>query len=228
MAGIIILNQGGGAGGLLTVLYPENSEGDQIGFKQGSTTNIIQLVLTGLLSFTDTAIQPSDNFILAFMKLQAQIDGLKESVIRNNQTAAQWDSSIWIDGAIQAASLKIGGNPVFGVQSNDLVNRTANASLFVFTAVGTHTYRIGGYVKIGAVTTDVLQFIVNFNDENGTARQLNLYSAGTQALFSAVGFYGLSEIVIRVGPGSFQLSGNLTTSSGTISYDIGGLIEMIN
>lgn len=115
------------------------------------------------------------------------------------------------------------------VMENDTTANTSGTTIGTYTPTATTTLEIGGYVNITAIVTDVLNYRVTWTDENGTSQTLNFVPMGlTSASLSATGFSALSSATIRVKSGTtVTVSTVLTTGIGSIAYDTGGWIKVI-
>lgn len=93
-----------------------------------------------------------------------------------------------------------------------------------------HQYVVGGYVNITAVTLDVVVLQVRYTDENSVTQTVSFYPMGlTSANLAATGVYSFPNTLIRVAPNtSITLKATLTTGTGSITYDVGGLIQRID
>lgn len=151
----------------------------------------------------------------------------------------QWINTISTSGvpsATQPAFSDISGTLATSqllVTSADLTGQSAAVSSVVSVTSpndgNKHTYRVGAYTTITAVATDVLNTEVTYTDETGTARTQLFYPMGlTSASLAATGAYSFPCTNIRVNPNTaITVKTVLTTSIGTITYDVGGTIEQL-
>ena len=104
------------------------------------------------------------------------------------------------------------------------------ASIVTYTSTQIHTYQIGGYINITARATDVLNLQVSWYDEANVSHTQALYPVGTTSPNTgAVGFYVFTPIVIRAEyTNPITVSTILQTGGGTITYDVGATITMVN
>lgn len=112
------------------------------------------------------------------------------------------------------------------VAHNDLTAQTgAVASITSYLTTTTTTFRVGGYINVTAVLTDVIQLQVTYTDENGTV-QTEVFSSNTlSGSVSAIGNFPMLTMDIRVLTGTtITIKSVLTTGIGTITYDVGGNI----
>lgn len=116
------------------------------------------------------------------------------------------------------------------VAGADVTAQTAaNASIATFTTSAVGVYRVGGYVKITAIATDVLEMQVTYTDPDGTAQTENFFVQGaTSALLNTTGNYAFPTKDIQVNAGvAITIKTILTTGLGTITYKAGGTIEKL-
>jgi hypothetical protein len=101
----------------------------------------------------------------------------------------------------------------------------------VAASAGAGSFRIGAYLTITAVSTDVIQLQVGYTDETGTARTVTLNSiqSGSPAgSFSGAGAYVFPTIDIRTSAGSvITVLTNLLNNSGSITYNVGATIQQV-
>lgn len=127
-------------------------------------------------------------------------------------------------------------NNIFGTTVN--VYATANltaqsgavATVATYTPTATGTYRIGAYVDITAVATDILKTTVTFTDTHSTVTSIDFFPQGlTSASLATTGFYAYPTLEIRAGTGSaIVVKTTLVVGGGTITYDVGATITKIN
>ncbi len=91
------------------------------------------------------------------------------------------------------------------------------------------TYRVGAYVNITAVVTDVLQLQVTYTDQNSVGQTVTLYPVGSaSANLALVQVYTFPVITIRVKMGTaITVLTILSVGGGTIAYDAGATIEYV-
>jgi hypothetical protein len=138
------------------------------------------------------------------------------------------DPSTNLVSAANANLVTAGLSPLLA--SANLTGQTAaNSSIATFTPSATGTYRIGGYVTITAVSADVVQFQVTYTDETSTVRTQTFTPQGlTSAGLSAVGSYTFPPMDIRASASAITVKTILTTSIGSITYDVGATIQQLN
>lgn len=131
------------------------------------------------------------------------------------------------------------GNLSWGAVSNapitgDLTGQTtAVSSVATLTSPNDgneHTYSVGAYLNITAVTLDVVKVQVAYTDENGTSQTEDLFPTGlTSASLAAIGNFPLQTSTIRVNPNTaVTIKSVLTTGTGSIAYDVGGTLQQQN
>jgi hypothetical protein len=117
----------------------------------------------------------------------------------------------------------------------------ASANLTVQTTAGTvttfavpgsgsfNTFRVGGYLNVTAVTTDVITLQVVYTDENSVSQTQSFFVQGAVTGIGAISSNGYSPIDIRVKQGTtITMQTALTTSGGSITFDVGSTIMQIN
>ena len=108
--------------------------------------------------------------------------------------------------------------------------QTANKTITTFT-VGASTayFRVGGYINITAIATDVIQLQITYTDENNTSQTKAFYNQGTTTPgLSVLGNSSFPTMDIHCKNGTaITVSAILTTSSGTITYDCGARIQQL-
>ena len=118
--------------------------------------------------------------------------------------------------------------------SGDLLAQTAAASSVVSVTSpndgNKHTYSLGGYLNITAVTLDVVQEQVTYTDENGTSQTETFFPPGlTSSGVGTIGNFPMATMNIRVNPNTaITIKTTLVTGSGSIGYDVGGTIQLLN
>lgn len=131
----------------------------------------------------------------------------------------------------QWSTLSYSDLPILYSAAANLTSLSGAQTITSFSSPNTSTYRVGGYLNIVSVTTDVIQMQIIYTDENGnTGVNKLMYEPGTTAAgLSAIGNYNFCTRDIRVQSGStITISTTLTTSLGSISYDAGATITPLN
>lgn len=123
--------------------------------------------------------------------------------------------------------------PTTGIASSaDLTAQTAGTNITTYAVPsGTnHQIQVGGYINVTAVTLDVVQFQVTYTDENSSSQTAIFFPQGlTSANIGSTGDYTLSAQDLRVKGGTtIMVKTTLTTGTGSIAYDAGGFIQIIN
>ncbi len=113
--------------------------------------------------------------------------------------------------------------------SADLTAQTAAvASVCSHTPASDGTFRINAYLTITAVSVDVIQVQVDFTDETSTARNVIFTTTGGVSSLSTTGAFVFPAFDIRAqASAAITIKTVLTTSIGSISYDIGGTIQQL-
>lgn len=105
---------------------------------------------------------------------------------------------------------------------SDLVSQTASAGIAPSTLTANTTMRIGAYVNINSIVTDILQLQCSYTDINNNSQIAILYVPGsTAAPLSTTGDYIFPTFDIRAKSGTSVQMSALITGSGSINYDFG-------
>ena len=127
-------------------------------------------------------------------------------------------------GNITANSINLTG-------SNDLTAQTTATTVTSYAVPGSttfNTFRVGGYVTVTAVSSDVIQLQVTWTDETSTSRSQSFFVQGATTGIGATGAYAYSPIDIRVKKGTtITVATILTTGTGSITYDVGANITQL-
>jgi|GEM_PF-5927919 len=108
--------------------------------------------------------------------------------------------------------------------SANLTSKTTATTTVVSFANGASaaSYKVGGYLTVNSVTTDVINMRIVWTDENSNVQTFNYSNIST------IGYNNLAELNIRVKASTtITVSTILTTSSGSINYDVGASIMQI-
>lgn len=130
---------------------------------------------------------------------------------------------IWQGGVrrAQASQAWVTANFTKIVASGNLTAQSAAvSSVATITPGSTGTFRISAYLNIVSVLTDVIVITVTYKDENGTSQSI------VSSSISAVGNNSF-DLVIRANNSAIVVKTTLTTGVGTISYDVGAVIEQL-
>lgn len=217
----------GGSGNLIS----GSSMGDQCFRGQG--TNVLFSTNSGTSSAL--TINTSGNTIAA-----GTITG--SSIIKNGGTSSQFlkadgsvDASTYLTTSSASSTYAPIANPTFTgivigpnlsniINVTDLTAQTTATTIATYTPATNSTYKVGGYLTVTAVTTDVINLQITWTDENNTSRTLSFPS------ISSTGYNSQTDINIRVKASTaITLSTVLTTGVGSITYDVGtSLIQVKN
>lgn len=115
------------------------------------------------------------------------------------------------------------------VSNINLLAITVATTTATYAVATTATFLVSGYIAITAVTTDVIEFRVTWTDENSTSQTQKFYPMGvTTSGLSTTGFTPFSPATIRAKNGTnIVIATVLTTGIGSITYDVGSLIQKI-
>lgn len=115
---------------------------------------------------------------------------------------------------------------------NDLTGQTAAVASITTTTVpsnGTHTYLIGGYIKVNSVTLATVTLQCTFTDQASASQTLSFFGEGlTTAALSTTGFVAFPPFTIRAKPGSSITVKTIAAITTSVNYDTGGFIMRIN
>ncbi len=108
----------------------------------------------------------------------------------------------------------------------DITAQSAVGNIATYTTTAIGSYRIGGYVAITAIATDVLQLEVTWTDENSTSQTQLFYPLGlTSSNLSTTGFYAFPTCDIRVKTGTvITVKTILAVGAGSVTFDAGATI----
>lgn len=109
------------------------------------------------------------------------------------------------------------------VNSNNMTNKTGSESVITtFTPSDlNHTYLVGGYANIAAISAGTLTQTVTFIDELGNFRTI------TSTGITTIGFTSFTPATIRVTPGG-TITVNQTFVGVSINYDAGAFTQKIS
>lgn len=116
------------------------------------------------------------------------------------------------------------------VASADLTAQAAGGTITTYNTASTGTYRVGGYVNVTAIVTNVITLKVTYTDENsGSVTQIiPLTLAATGAVSTTatiVGNNSATDIQIRVKTGTTITVLTTATGVGSETFDTGVTIE---
>lgn len=116
-------------------------------------------------------------------------------------------------------------------QGNADAQSAANSSVVTFTSPNDgvkHIFRVGAYTAITAISAGTLTVQFSFTDENNTARTLNFFPMGlTSASLTTTGFDSFPPATIRCKDNT-AVTIKTTFTGVSITYDVGGTIELLN
>lgn len=127
-----------------------------------------------------------------------------------------------------------GGGAIFAPATADLTAQSAAvASVLAVTSPNdgsAHQYRVGAYINVTALVLDVAQVQCTYTDENSNSVTANFFPQGlTSANIASTGSFSLPPQDIRVKANTaIRIKTILTTSTGSITYDVGGNITRLN
>lgn len=159
----------------------------------------------------------------------ADIPTLNQSTSGNASTATALATPRTINGVTFDGTANITIFPNV-VGSNDLTGQTGAVTLLtVAPPVSLGTYRVSPYLTITAILVDVANIQVTYKDETGASRTQTFSVMGTTSpALGSVGAFTFPPITIRAASGTnIVVSTVLTTSTGTIAYDVGAVIEQL-
>lgn len=118
------------------------------------------------------------------------------------------------------------------VATGDLTAQSAAVSSVVTTTVPNdgvnHTYSVGAYAAVTAISAGTLTVQYSFTDETNTVRTLNFFVMGlTSAGITGTGFDSFPAGTIRCKPNT-AITVKTTFTGVSITYDVGGYITRIN
>lgn len=118
------------------------------------------------------------------------------------------------------------------VSSGDLTAQSATVSSV--TAITTpndasaHTYIIGGYVTVTAISAGTVTLTATYTDETGASRTATFFGEGlTTAAISATGQTGFPPVTIRANPNT-AVTVVATFAGVSVTFDCGAFITNIN
>ncbi|HVW99727.1 MAG TPA: right-handed parallel beta-helix repeat-containing protein [Candidatus Babeliaceae bacterium] len=113
--------------------------------------------------------------------------------------------------------------------ASDLTALTSTTAIATSTLGATSTLRIGGYLTVNTISTDVIRVRVSYTDIHSNIITFDLFPQGTTAAnISATGSYSFPTIDVRALTGTTaQIFTDLVTSTGAINYDFGGTITKL-
>lgn len=137
-------------------------------------------------------------------------------------------------GADAEFSMNVSGESVAKiVATNDLTAQTSSVSNVVSATTpndgNAHTYSVGGYLNVTALTLATVKLSVSYTDENNTSQTKDFFSQGlTTAVLSSIIDSSLPPMTIRTKANTSITILSTAVVTTSISYDVGGYIERIN
>lgn len=103
--------------------------------------------------------------------------------------------------------------------------QTAGITVLSYAPPSAGMFKVGAWLGVTAIVTDVLEIQVGWTDVNGNAQTVNLIAG-----VSATRFYTMPDLTIfSKGHGTaITVNTILTTGGGTITYDVGAFIQDMN
>lgn len=119
------------------------------------------------------------------------------------------------------------------IVSNDLTGRgAAVTSITTATAPNdgvAHTYSVGGYVTVTAISVNTITLQVTYTDETSAGRTASFFGEGTTtAAIGATGAFPFPPMTIRVKQNTAIVIKTIIVGVGSETYDCGGYIQRIN
>lgn len=120
--------------------------------------------------------------------------------------------------------------------NNNIVNLTAQSAAVssVLTVPSRsdgnpHTYEIGGYLTITAISVNSITLQVTYTDETNTARTVSMFPQGlTSAAVATTGVFTYPNFLIRTYPGNANIIvKTVVVGIGSQTYDVGGMITLL-
>lgn len=185
--------------------------------------NILSVLVDGTLDYSiggATAFHVENSGITQIFELRDSTNsvGTAGQILTSTGSAIAWKS------AVAAGVAKI-------ASTANLTGQTASV-----TTVGTsttpndsakHTYRVGAYTAITAISAGTLTVSFSFVDENGTSRTLNFFPMGlTSAGLTSTGFDSFPPAVIRCNPNT-AVTVSTSFTGVSVAYDVGAVIEQL-
>lgn len=152
-----------------------------------------------------------------------QVDGSTTlSVLNASKPVFTDGSKVLVSGSFSVPQLVATGNAT--------AQSAANTSVATYTTPNdstVHSFRVGGYANITAISAGTLTVQVSFTDETGTAQTLNYFGMGlTSAGLTTTGFTGFSASYIRCNPNT-AITFKTTFTGVSIVYDVGCSMESL-
>ena len=122
------------------------------------------------------------------------------------------------------------GSECYAATADLAAQAAAVSSVVSYTPYRAGTFQVSGYLTITNIATDVIEFQVSYTDENSNVQTQAFFPQGiASALLSSTGAYTFPPMNIRSGAGTpITVKTNLTTTGGSITYDVGAAIMPIS
>lgn len=119
------------------------------------------------------------------------------------------------------------------ITSNDLISQnTAVSSVVAVTSPNDgspHTYNVGGYLTVTAVSVNTITLQVIYTDQNSASQTASFFGEGTTtAAIGATGSFPFPPMTIRVKVNTSITIKTTIVGVGSETYDVGGWIHQIN
>lgn len=119
------------------------------------------------------------------------------------------------------------------VGSADLTGRSAAVSSVLTITVpndgAKHTYSVGGYITVTAISINTITLQVDYTDETNTSRTASFFGEGlTVAAISGTGFTGFPPMTLRCKENTSITVKTTIVGAGSETYDVGAYIQQIN
>lgn len=123
-----------------------------------------------------------------------------------------------------------GNSPQIVASGNVLAATATNASVATYTTPNDatiHSFEVGGYVNITAISAGTLTVQIAFTDENNAAQTLTYFAMGvTSSGLTTTGFTGFAPMYIRA-KNNTAITFKTSFTGVSITYDVGGTITSL-
>lgn len=119
------------------------------------------------------------------------------------------------------------------IVTNDVTGQSAsNTSVVTVTSPNdgvSHTYLVGGYITVTAISVNTLTLQATYTDETNTSRTQSFFGEGlTTAAVSTTGGFAFPPITVRSYPNTAVTVKTVVAGAGSDTYDVGGFIQTMN
>lgn len=122
--------------------------------------------------------------------------------------------------------------PKISASADLTAQNAAVASVVAFTVANdatSHTFNVGGYLTVTAISINTITLQVTYTDETTTARTASFVGEGlTVAAVSATGGFAFPPMTIRAKFNTTITIKTAVVGAGSETYDVGGYIMQIN